>query len=178
MTLQEPVFASPRANRYNPAMALPQKIVVIGLAIVTAAMFTITGCVERTITITSDPEGALVYLNDREIGRTPVDVEFIHYGDYDVRLIKEGYEPQLTSGDANAPIWDLPGPDFFAELFPAKLRSDITWHYVLEPVRDDPAALVERAHEIRRQFEAEPAEDEQSDDPEPATAAFDDSAGN
>ncbi len=38
------------------------------------------GCVQRTITITSDPPGALVWLNDREIGRTPLDVNFVYYG--------------------------------------------------------------------------------------------------
>ncbi|MFB3120043.1 MAG: PEGA domain-containing protein [Stenotrophomonas maltophilia] len=36
--------------------------------------------------ITSEPPGALVWLNDREIGRTPVDVDFEFYGRYDVRL--------------------------------------------------------------------------------------------
>ncbi len=48
------------------------------------------GCVERTITITSDPPYALVWLNDEEIGRTPVTVPFTFYGKYDVRLIHEG----------------------------------------------------------------------------------------
>lgn len=44
------------------------------------------GCVERTITITSEPSGALVHLNDEEVGRTPLTVPFTFYGVYDVRL--------------------------------------------------------------------------------------------
>lgn len=44
------------------------------------------GCVQRTITITSNPTGALVHLNDEEVGRTPLTVPFTFYGTYDVRV--------------------------------------------------------------------------------------------
>lgn len=50
----------------------------------------LTGCVERLITVRSQPPGALVHLNDEEIGRTPVTVPFKFYGTYDVRLEHEG----------------------------------------------------------------------------------------
>lgn len=50
----------------------------------------LTGCLERTITITSQPTGALVHLNDREVGRTPVVVPFTFYGTYTVRLEHDG----------------------------------------------------------------------------------------
>ncbi len=49
-----------------------------------------TGCIERLITVSSQPPGALVYLNDEEVGRTPVTVPFRFYGVYDVRLEHEG----------------------------------------------------------------------------------------
>jgi len=55
-----------------------------------AALLLITGCVERLITVKSTPAGALVYLNDEEVGRTPVTVPFRFYGVYDVRLEHEG----------------------------------------------------------------------------------------
>ena len=116
-----------------------------------AAVMLAGGCVKRTITITSDPGGALVWLNDREIGRTPVDVEFVHYGTYDVRLRLDGYEPLLTTGKANPPLWDVVGPDFVAELLPLELHSEIHWHYELEPRNDDPEALLERAREMRQE---------------------------
>ena len=48
-----------------------------------------TGCVQRTISITSRPSGALVHLNDEEVGRTPLTVPFTYYGTYDVRLSHE-----------------------------------------------------------------------------------------
>ncbi len=108
-----------------------------------------TGCVRRTILITSEPPGALVWLNDREIGRTPVDVDFLYYGRYDVRLVHEAYEPLLGSGLATAPWWDTIGLDLVAELLPIELRSANVWHYDLEPKDDDPDALLRRAEELR-----------------------------
>lgn len=60
----------------------------------------LTGCVERLITVHSTPAGALVYLNDEEVGRTPVSVPFKYYGTYDVRIEHEGdwmSEPQAAT---------------------------------------------------------------------------------
>lgn len=50
----------------------------------------LAGCVQRVISITSQPSGALVYLNDEEVGRTPVSVPHLFYGVYDVRLEHRG----------------------------------------------------------------------------------------
>ncbi len=90
-----------------------------------------------------------MWLNDREVGRTPVDVDFVHYGTYDVRLIKEGYEPLPTFGDAMPPLWDNVGLDLVAELIPAKFESHFEWHYVLMPANDDRDDLLVRARELR-----------------------------
>lgn len=107
------------------------------------------GCVRRLIAITSEPAGATVWLNDREIGRTPCDAEFTYYGTYDVRLQLDGYEPLSTTGEAKAPIWDNLGPDLVAEALPAKLESLNAWHYTLVPTSMDHAALLERARQLR-----------------------------
>ena len=124
-------------------------------------------CVQRTITITSDPPGALVWLNDREIGRTPLDVDFVYYGIYDVRLARQGYEPMITSGVALAPWWETIGLDLLAELAPLDLTSHVEWHYELEPLDDDLAALEKRARDLRSSIApaAEPAEQEASESP-------------
>ncbi|MEI6037860.1 MAG: PEGA domain-containing protein, partial [Planctomycetota bacterium] len=39
-----------------------------------------TGCVQRRMTIRSNPPGALVYVDDYQIGATPVSTDFIYYG--------------------------------------------------------------------------------------------------
>ena len=125
------------------------------LALLAACGCLATGCVRRTITITTDPPGTIVWLNDREVGRSPVDVDFDYYGTYDVRLEREGYEPQMTSGDAQAPWWDNVGLDLVAEVLPFPIHSRVEWHYTLEPIDDDPEALVRRARELRSKV-AEP----------------------
>ncbi len=116
---------------------------------VLATLIALTGCVQRTITITTEPEGVLVWLNEREVGRTPLDVDFVYYGTYDVRLELRGYEPVMTSGRANPPWWDNIGLDLIAELTPANIESRIDWHYVMQPLDDDSEALVGRARELR-----------------------------
>lgn len=108
--------------------------------------------------MTTTPPGAIVFLNDREIGRTPCDVEFLHYGVYDLRLRLEGYEPVIGSGRADAPAWDFIGADFFAELVPAQLESRVEWHFDLEPSTRDAVALRARAAEMRSQSETASAQ--------------------
>ncbi|HWB18767.1 MAG TPA: PEGA domain-containing protein, partial [Phycisphaerales bacterium] len=119
------------------------------MPIALSAAIAMTGCVERTVHITSEPQGALVWVNDREIGRTPVSFDFLYYGVYDVRLVKEGYEPLLTSGDAEAPLYETVPVDLLSELAPVDIHSDINWHYVLQPRNDDPHALLQRAEDLR-----------------------------
>jgi hypothetical protein len=91
-----------------------------------------------------------LWLNEREIGRTPVDVDFLFYGRYDVALQKDGFEPLLTSGNAVAPWWDNIPFDLFAEMWPGQSRVKISWHYQLEAQQDDSAGLLERARDLRQ----------------------------
>ena len=90
------------------------------------------GCLERTVTITSEPPGALVILNDEEIGRTPVETGFRYFGVYDVRLQREGFEPLVTEKEAAAPIWEYPGIDLLAILAPWRVKTHLEWHFDLE----------------------------------------------
>ena len=101
------------------------------------------GCVQRRIHVTSEPSGALVHLNDEEVGRTPVTVPFTHYGTYDVRLALAGHEPLWTTAKAQAPWWEYPGPDLIAEAIPNG-RSDVRWHFTLEPQAKADDAEVDR----------------------------------
>lgn len=131
--------------RRRSVRGLRAAALLCGVAVIAGS----TGCVRRVVSITSDPSGATVWLNDREIGRTPCSVDFTYYGTYDVRLELEGYEPMSTSADANAPWWDTIGVDVFAEATPANLKSTNTWHFTLQPAVRDHSALAERAREMR-----------------------------
>lgn len=113
------------------------------------------GCVERLISITSEPSGALVHLNDEAVGRTPLTVPFTFYGVYDVRLEKDGFKPLWTEHKADAPWWELPGVDLLSQMVPGA-KSHLKWHFELEalPTADgvsmiDREALVDRARQMR-----------------------------
>jgi DUF971 family protein len=112
---------------------------------VALALLALAGCVERTITITSEPDAALVYLNDEEVGRTPLTVPFTFYGVYDVRLEHDGCRPLWTKKKAQAPWWETIGPDLVAEMIPGN-KAEQRWHFKLEPSPpDDVDALFHRA---------------------------------
>lgn len=128
------------------------------------------GCVRRTIAITSTPSEALVFVNDREVGRTPCEVEFLFYGQYDVRLKHDGYEPVIGSGNASAPIWDFIGADLASELAPVQLESKVLWHFDMVPADHDHARLFARALDLKKSMEASASELPPSGVVEPATA--------
>jgi hypothetical protein len=118
----------------------------LAVAVVLAA----GGCLERTVSITSDPPGAIVRMNDVEVGRTPITTEFTYYGVYDVRLNREGQEPLRVNQRAWAPIYEYPPFDLVATILPVPIRTKLQWHYELEPEKriatlEDEAALIERA---------------------------------
>ena len=97
------------------------------------------GCVERTMTINSNPPGALVYLNDQEIGRTPVTKDFLWYGNYDVQVRKEGYHTINTSEPVIAPAYEWPPFDLLAELVPWRVKVHREFSYTLRPASTQPA---------------------------------------
>jgi len=109
------------------------------------------GCVERIIKITTEPSGALVWLNDEEIGATPVTVDFTWYGDYEVVIRKEGYQTYKTSRRTPIPFYQWPVIDFFAEaLWPGKIVDRHEWQYQLaKETPTDNQKLIERANELR-----------------------------
>jgi hypothetical protein len=119
-----------------------------------ACVLLLGGCLERTITVSSEPPGALVTINGVEVGRTPVTTGFLYYGVYDVRLSREGYEPAWEARAARAPVYEYPPLDLAAEALPAEIETNIRWHFVLRP-QESPGApgaeagLVGRARAAR-----------------------------
>jgi len=90
--------------------------------------------VERRLTINTQPPGATVVLNDQEIGVSPVTVPFNWYGDYWVRISREGCETLNTHRKLKPPLHDYPPFDFFAEvLYPGRIVSSYEWTFELAP---------------------------------------------
>ncbi len=124
-----------------------RRIFVLSLTVLATVLC--AGCVRRTIAITSTPSDALVFVNDREVGRTPCEVDFLFYGEYDVRLKHEGYESIVGSGTASAPIWDFIGADLLVEVAPLDLESRVDWHFDFIPANNDPVDLLARARQMQ-----------------------------
>jgi hypothetical protein len=119
----------------------------------------LAGCLERRVHVESDPPGALVTINDVEIGRTPVEADFTYYGEYDVRLDLDGYEPLRTRARADTPIYEYPPFDLVATAMPAKIENVVRWHFKLEKALEDRQSpeefeknLLERANTVRQQM--------------------------
>jgi hypothetical protein len=111
------------------------------------------GCVERTLTITSSPPGALCYLNGEEVGRTPVTRDFLWYGNYEVALRKDGYAALKTTQNVKPPYYQIIPLDLFAELFDVKDAQQFNFN--LTPARSpDPQALIERAEQLKSQLQS------------------------
>ena len=94
----------------------------------------LAGCVRRTLSIQTEPPAALVYLNDEEVGRTPVHVPFTWYGDYDVIVRKPGYKTLRTHARIHPPWYQVPPFDLVSEaLVPFTLHDKRELAYTLQP---------------------------------------------
>lgn len=125
---------------------------VIQLAGGCAMILATAGCVERKMTFTTEPSGALVVVSNVEKGRTPLTTDFLWYGDYEVVITKEGYEPLVTHFKVKAPVYDMPPMDLFSDMAPWTYHVDRRAHYTLkkaEPIDD--ATLLERSEQLRIQ---------------------------
>ncbi|NLX12410.1 MAG: PEGA domain-containing protein [Phycisphaerales bacterium] len=114
-----------------------------------------SGCVRRTVTINTDPQGARVWLNDREVGTSPVSVDFTWYGDYDVVIRHPSEDPKYATLKTNhrldPPWYQQPGIDFVVEVFwPFMVHDQQEMYFALAPMeatRQD--QLIEQATQFR-----------------------------
>jgi hypothetical protein len=134
----------------------------ICIAILAIAMLVPCGCVRRRLNVRSNPPGALVYVDNQQIGTTPCSVDFTYYGTREIRLVKPGYETLTLNQPIPAPWYQIPPLDFFSEnLVPTKIRDNRTVTYDLAPQLIVPREqLIERANQLRQdtlQFPVAPA---------------------
>lgn len=110
----------------------------------------LTGCVQRQLTVKSNPPGALAYLNGEEFGRTPATRDFTWYGTYDVTLRKDGYRTLKTKGRVIAPWWQWVPIDLVAELFPLTDRRTLAYKMTPESQNEaSPEQMIEQANEMK-----------------------------
>ena len=125
---------------------------LIWIGFLTLALAPLTGgCVRRTVTIRTDPQGARITLNDEEIGSSPATTDFVWYGDYEVIVRKPGYATLQTHQRIDAPWYQWPAIDLLTEaLLPIDFHDQHEFAYNLQPAsqpaRDD---LIRQAQDLR-----------------------------
>lgn len=119
------------------------------------------GCVERQLTIVTTPPGARVWLNDEDIGESPVTTSFKWYGDYNVRISKPGFQTLSTHRLLEGPWYDSFPFDFLAQIVnPRQIVDSYEWSFELQPrqpiARD---TLISQALKLSQEAEAVPPSD-------------------
>ncbi len=133
------------------SMLFYQRITIILLLLAEVAF--LSGCVRRRLTIRTDPPGAVAYLDNAELGKTPISRNFDYYGKRELKLVKEGYEPHTEMIQLRAPWYEWPIVDFFSEVvIPGTITDERVFPVKLKPQRivspDDLIAEGERMKAI------------------------------
>jgi hypothetical protein len=127
----------------------PQRVLLSALAILAL----LTGCVERTLLLRSDPPGATVVVNGDEVGVAPAKLHFETYGTFEV-VMSAPHCRRLRALVPVQPPWYEKLPfDFFAEiLWPGSVLDEHLVTLKLEPlpeVETAGAGLDERERQLQ-----------------------------
>ncbi|MCG2683437.1 MAG: PEGA domain-containing protein [Planctomycetales bacterium] len=148
-SLGDVVMLEARRGRFPACTRVPAGWTLLGLAFFAVCF---CGCVHRRMTVRTNPPGALLYVDDYEIGTTPVSTSFTYYGKRKIRLVKDGYETLTVMQDIPSPWYEVPPLDFVAENFvPGHIRDQRVLDYQLRPQAVVPTEqLLSRAENLRR----------------------------
>ena len=109
------------------------------------------GCMHRRMTIGSNPAGARVLVDGKDVGMTPVSVDFTYYGTREITLIKDGYETRTLMQRVRTPWYQVPPLDLISDNFlPFKLTNRHYFEYEMEKSQHFPTGeLINRAKSLR-----------------------------
>ena len=109
------------------------------------------GCVERLVTVRSDPPGATVKMDDEVVGKTPCDVGYLWYGTREFTVEMAGYRSISRLVELSPPWWQYFPLDLLTDVFvPFTIRDQTELRVVLEP---EPATIEEAAGVLKRAYE-------------------------
>jgi hypothetical protein len=133
--------------RHWPFSAL-SALSAVGFAVAFAFL---PGCVERTLTLRSDPPGATVVVNGDYAGTTPVKFPFETYGVFDVVMSYPGHTRLHETVPVKAPWWEKIPIDFFVEdVWPGCVRDDHEATLTLKPAAAADESGIEQREQDRR----------------------------
>jgi PEGA domain len=125
---------------------------LLAVVLVSTAALPVEAIVRRRLNVNSNPQGALVYVDNQQIGTTPCSVDFTYYGTREIRLIKPGFETLTVNQPIPTPWYQYTPIDFVAEnLVTMKIRDNRTVNYNLAPQLVVPTQeLIGRANQLRQ----------------------------
>lgn len=124
------------------------------LLAVLASPLCLSGCVERFLTIHSDPPGAAVYVDGEKVGTTPCEVTYAWYGTRDLILDLKGYTLVRQQITLSPPWWQILPFDFITDIIiPISIHDRTIVSYALDeaPISQEAVdGVLERAEELRK----------------------------
>jgi len=116
------------------------------------------GCMFRRMTVRSNPPGAMVLVDGKEVGYTPMTMDFTYYGTREIQLVKAGFETQTVMQKVRTPWYQHVPLDFFSDnLLPVKVTNRHDFTYTLQPQRFVPnQELLDRAWQLRSESHVSP----------------------
>ncbi|MBA61522.1 MAG: hypothetical protein CMJ76_04075 [Planctomycetaceae bacterium] len=131
-----------------------RKLILLMLLLTVAMLYCdpTEAAVRRRITIKTTPPGALVYIDDQEIGVTPVSTSFTYYGTRKIQIVKDGYETVTVLREIKPPWYQIPGIDFVTEnLITREFRDERLLQFKLVPLRiRTTEELIKRGQELKQ----------------------------
>ena len=120
-----------------------------------------SGCVDRKLTIRSEPTECVATLDGRPVGSTPATVRFTQYGGREVTLSKTGYYRHREIVRVEPPVYQWFGLDLFFELvWPFTIVDEQVFTFTLRPIAGadsdkpiDTSALEQRARKLQERAE-------------------------
>jgi hypothetical protein len=99
-----------------------------------AAAALLGGCVERIISVRSEPPGATVYVDGEEAGLTPCDVKYVWYGTREIALEMKGRRTVRERVPLDPPWWQVFPLDFLTDVvIPFTITDRLELAYTLAP---------------------------------------------
>lgn len=114
----------------------------------------LAGCVDRLLSVRSEPAGAEVWLDGVKVGETPCEIRYTWYGTREIVLEKRGYREIREQVSLQGPWWQYPVLDFVTDVlipFTITDRSDLAFTLERAPTTQEELLEVRaRADELRR----------------------------
>ncbi|WP_437228523.1 PEGA domain-containing protein [Planctomicrobium sp. SH661] len=131
--------------------------ITVWLTLCSVALSTGSGCVSRRMTIRTNPPGALVEVDGKRLGLSPVSTDFTYYGTHEFTISAPGYETLTVQQKVKTPFYQYVPIDFITNHFmPGRVTDRHDFTYTLQPrvvPIDEEQNLINRGRNFRSKSE-------------------------